>query len=86
MSRSKTEYIRCEFSEVERNGGEITMGGVVIPRIEKFKYLGSIVEEKDDIDEDINHHIRVGQKRKKVSEVLCDKKIPFRLKGRVIGW
>jgi len=26
------------------------MGGVVISRVEKFKYLGSIVEERGDID------------------------------------
>jgi len=46
LSRSKTKYLRCGFSGVERDGGEITMGGVVIPRVEKFKYLGSIVKEK----------------------------------------
>jgi len=72
------------YSGVESDGGEITIGGVVIPRVEKFKYLGSIVEEKRDIDEDINHSVRVGwQKWKKASEVLCDNRIPFRLKGRV---
>ena len=60
------------------------MGGVVIPRVEKFKYLGSIVEEKGDINEDINHCIRVGwQKWRKASGVLCDKRIPFRLKGKI---
>jgi len=60
------------------------MGVVVIPRVGKFKYLGYIMEEKRDIDEDIIHRVRVGwQKRKKASGVLCDKKIPFRLKGRV---
>ena len=60
------------------------MGGVVIPRVEKFKYLGSIVEQRGDINEDINHRIRVGwQKWRKASRVLCDKKIPFRLKRRV---
>ena len=69
---------------MERKGGKVTMGGVVIPRVEKFKYLGSIVEEKGDIDENINHHISVGwQKWKKTFVVLCDKRIPFRLKGRV---
>ena len=55
-----TEYLRCGFGGVEGDGGEVTMGGMVIPRTEKFKYLGSIVEEKGDIDEDINHRIRVG--------------------------
>jgi len=60
------------------------MGVVVIPRVKKFKYLGSIVEEKGDIDDDIKHRIRVGwQKWNKASRVLCDKKISFRLKGRI---
>ena len=52
LSRSNTKNIRCGFSGVERDSGEVTVGGVVIPRIEKFKYLGSIVEEKGDINED----------------------------------
>jgi len=79
LSTSKTAYLRCGFSGVERDGGEITMGGVVIPRVEKFKYLGLIIEDKGDIDEDINHRIKVGwQKWKKASRVLYDKKIPFR--------
>ena len=60
------------------------MGGVVVPRVEKFKYLRSIVEERGDIDEDISHRLRTGrQKWKKAAGVLCDKKILFRLKGRV---
>ena len=50
----------CGFSGVERDGREVTVGGVVVPRVEKFKYLGSIIEERGDIDEDINHRIRVG--------------------------
>jgi len=29
---------------------EITMDGVTIPRAEKFRYLGSIIDEKRDID------------------------------------
>jgi len=58
LSRTKTEYLRCGLSGVEEDGGEVTMGGVVVPRVEKFKYLGSIVERKGDIDEDISHSIR----------------------------
>jgi len=59
LSRSKTEYLRYGFIGEEGGDGEVTIGGVVISRVEKFKYLGSIVEEGGDIDEDINHHIRV---------------------------
>ena len=27
-------------------------------KVGKFKYLGSIIDERGDIDDDINHHIR----------------------------
>jgi len=84
FSGLKTEYLRCEFSGVEGDGGEVTLGGVGVPRVEKFKYLGSIIEGKGDIDENISHHTRVGwQKWKKEFGGLCDKRIPFRLKGKV---
>ena len=36
----------CGFSGVERDGREVTVGGVVVPRVEKFKYLESIIEER----------------------------------------
>jgi len=84
LSRSKTEYLRCEFSGAEGNGGEVTLGGDAIPKVDKFKHLGSIIEKRGDIDEDINPHIRVGwQKWRNALGVLCDKKIPVSLKGQV---
>ena len=60
LSRSKTEYLRCEFNGVEGDGGEITLGGEAIPKVDKFKYLRSIIEKRRDMDDDINHRIRVG--------------------------
>jgi len=60
LSWSETEYLRCEFSGVEGARGEVTMDGVVIPRVEKFKYLGLTIEKRGDIDVDINYRIRVG--------------------------
>ena len=57
---------------------------MVIPQGENFKYLGSIIEERGDIDSDIDHRIKVGwQKWRNASGVQCDKKIPAHLKGRV---
>jgi len=44
LGRSKTEYLRCGISRVEEDGGEVTMCEIVVVRVEKFKYLGSIVE------------------------------------------
>jgi len=45
---------------VEGGAREVTMGGLLISRVEKFKYLGRITREKGDIDKDIDHRIRVG--------------------------
>jgi len=35
------------------------MGDVAIQRAEKLRYLGSIIEERGDIDEDIDQCIRL---------------------------
>ena len=56
----KTEYLHCCFSGTIEEGGEITLDGRVIPKVAKFKYLGSIIQQNGDIDEDINQSIRVG--------------------------
>jgi len=42
---------------------EVTINGVVIPRFNKIKYLGSIIEKNGDSNEDINHRIKVGWKK-----------------------
>ena len=84
LSRSKMEYLHCRFSGRIEEGGDITLDGRVIPKIAKFKYLGSIIQQNGDIDEDISHRIRVGWKKwKSASGVLCDKRVPLGLKGKV---
>ena len=45
LSKSKTEYLKCEFSGVVGSGDVVIMDGVAIPRVEKFKYLGLIIEQ-----------------------------------------
>jgi len=76
LSRSKTEYLHCHFSASEGVANEVTIEGAVIPRVERFRYLGSIIHGNGEIDNDINQRI-------KASGVLCDKRIPLKLKGRV---
>jgi len=54
------------------------------PKVEKFKYLGTIIHQKGDIDEHINQRMKVVWKKwKHASGVLCDKRIPVGLKGKV---
>jgi len=68
---------------VEGDSGEVTMGGVVVPRIEKFKYLRSIIVERGELMRILAAVLGQVAKTKKAVGVLYDKKIPFRLKGRV---
>jgi len=61
LSRSKTEYLHCRFSADEGGiASEVAIEGAIIPRVERFRYLGSIIQENGEIDEDINHRIKVG--------------------------
>jgi len=46
LNRSKTECLKYEFNGEEVGGEEVTMGGAPILRVEKFRYLGSIIKEK----------------------------------------
>ena len=85
LSRSKTEYLHCRLSADEGNvASKVAIESAIILRVERFRYLGSIMQEDGEIDEDINHRIKVGwQKWKNASGILCDRRIPLRLKGRV---
>jgi len=84
ISRSKTEYLHYCFSGREDAKGEVTIDGMTIPKLEKFKYIGSIIQQQGYVVEDINQRIQVGwQKWKWASGVLCDKRMPVGLKGKV---
>jgi len=84
ISRSKTEYLHYCFSGRGDARGEVTLDGGSISKVDKFKYLGSIIQQNGDIDGDITQRIKVGwQKWKFFSAVLCDKRVPLGLKGKV---
>ena len=70
VSRSKTEYLHCCFSGREDAGGEVTLDERSIPKVDKFKYLGSIIQQNGDIDENINHRIKVGWQNKRINVVF----------------
>jgi len=45
LSRSKTEYMECNFSQRRnRSTFEVKVGDNTIPQATRFKYLGSIVQ------------------------------------------
>ena len=82
LSKSKTEYMEFNFSKRKTKSTlKVKVGDYIIPQITRFTYLGSIVQNDGEIEADVNHRIQVGWlKWKRVSSVLCDKKVPLKLK------
>jgi len=77
--------LQCRFSAGEGGvANEVAIEDAIIPRVGRFRYLGSIIQENGEIDEHINHRIKVGwQKWRNASRVLCDRRILLRLKSRL---
>ncbi|KAG2588942.1 hypothetical protein PVAP13_5NG305343 [Panicum virgatum] len=68
LSRTKTEYMMCDFSATRHEGGDVSLGGQVV---------------NGDIDEDVRHRISAGWlKWQQASGILCDKRVPQKLKGK----
>ena len=49
-----------------------------------FKYLGATLAENGDLDAEMMHRIQSGWKNwKRISGILCDRRISLRVKGKV---
>nr|XP_016488020.1 PREDICTED: uncharacterized protein LOC107808052 [Nicotiana tabacum] len=84
LSRTKTEYVECKFSDVTGKADvEVRLDSQVILKRESFKNLGSIIQGDGEINGDVTHRIGVGwMKWRLVYEVLCDKNVPPKLKDK----
>ena len=67
--------MRCEFSGIRSD--------LVVPMKDTFRYLGLMLQSDGEINEDVSHRIRAGWvKWRQASGVLCDRKVPQKLKGK----
>ncbi|GKA32260.1 hypothetical protein Tco_0718627 [Tanacetum coccineum] len=85
VSREKTEYLRCDFNryEVVHQEVDIRIEDRILQPNESFRYLGSAIQRLGRIVEDVAHRIGVGwMKWRAASRVLCDRRIPLKLKGK----
>ena len=84
VSESKTEYMFLPFSDPQAPTPDVMINGNVMPKCNSFKYLGSIINKSGSCDEDVNHRISVAWlKWRQNSGVLCDKRMPPKLKGKI---
>lgn len=62
---------------------EMEVGNYIIPQITRFKYLGSFIKNNREIELNVNYWVHVTWlKWRKVSGVLCDTKLLFKLKRK----
>ncbi|KAK3572984.1 hypothetical protein QTP86_011837 [Hemibagrus guttatus] len=82
VSRSKTEYMCVN----ERGGhGTVRIQGEEVKKVQEFKYLGSTVQSNGECGKEVKKRVQAGFGKgwRKVSGVLCDRKISVRIKGKV---
>jgi hypothetical protein len=78
--------MKCDFSATTQEEGDVRLDGQVVPKKDTFYYLGSMLQKNGDIDEDVSHRIKPGWlKWYRVSGILCDPRVPLKLKANSIG-
>ncbi|KAK3514022.1 hypothetical protein QTP70_001284 [Hemibagrus guttatus] len=81
VSRSKTEYMCVN----EREGsGTVRLQSEEVKKVQEFKYLGSTVQSNGECGKEVKKRVQAGWNGwRKVSGVLCDRRISARIKGKV---
>ncbi|MCJ8740102.1 hypothetical protein PDJAM_G00054950 [Pangasius djambal] len=69
----------------EREGsGTVRLQGEEVKKVQEFKYLGSTVQSNGECGKEVKKRVQAGWNGwRKVSGVLCDRKISARIKGKV---
>ena len=81
MSQSKTEYLRVGSVD---DGEELKLQEEKVKRAKTFKYLGSTVSSDERCEEEVRRKIQAGwMSWRKVSGVLCDRKLSAKIKGKM---
>ena len=60
LSRTKTEYIKCKFSDVTSEDGDVARAGQVASKKESFRYIESMFKYDGKINEDVSFRIPAG--------------------------
>ena len=81
VSRSKTEYLRVVGVD---DGEELKLQREKVKRAKNFKYLGSTVSNDGRCEKEVRRWIQAGwMSWRKVSGVLCDRKLSAKVKGKM---
>ena len=81
VSRAKTEYLCINGGNDDKT---VKMEDKKVPRVKKFKYLGSTVQESGSCEREVKKTVQAEWNRwRKVLVIICDRRLPARVKGKV---
>ena len=78
---------RCNgYGNMDGNS-DINLHDEYLERVNTFKYLGATLAENGDLDAEMTHRMQSGWKNwKRVSGILCNRRISLRVKGTYTRW
>ena len=80
VSRKKTEYMAFN----EESEGNIMMQDYQLKKVNSFKYLGTTLSENGEFEDEVEKRIQSGWRNwKKLSGVLCDRRLSAGKKGKI---
>ena len=80
MSIAKTEYMCLNGSPL----GSVNVQSAQLSQVTEFKYLGSTLQSDGDMNTEVNKMTQCGWNNcRKISGVLCDKRVPPYVKGNI---
>ena len=83
VNRRKTEYM-CVNERQDKSSGTVKMQGEDVAKVEDFKYLGSTVQSNGECGREVKKRVQAGWNGwRRMSGVICDRRVPARLKGKV---
>ena len=81
VNRSKTEYLCINRGNDDET---IKVEDTKVPRVKEFKYLGSTVQKSGSCEREVKKRVQEGWNGwRRVSGVICDRRLPARVKGKV---
>ena len=84
INREKTVYLRFNVDGNLDGNSDINLQGQNLEQVNTYKYLGATLAENGDLDAEMTHRIQSGWTNwKRVSGILCDRRISFGVKGKV---
>ena len=81
VNTCKTEYMCVNEREA---GGTVRIQGEVVTKVQEFRYLGSTVQGNGECAKEVKKRVQAGWSGwRKVSGVMCDKRVSAKVKGKV---